>query len=176
MPNWRRAFVPGGTFFLTIVTERRAPFLCDIPARALITSFLRRCQMRWPMRIDALVLLPDHYHTIWSLPPGDAAYPKRHGWIKKEFTKQWLKLGGQEQQRSLGQINDGRRAVWQTKYWEHTIESPEDFESHFDYIHYNPVKHGYVRCPTIRVHLTSRLPKVAAMLTRTFSYSAADVI
>ena len=47
----------------------------------------------------------------------------------------------------MGKINDGRRAVWQIKYWGHTIESPDDFERHFDYVHYNPVKHGDVRCP-----------------------------
>jgi putative transposase len=147
MPNWRRAHVPGGTFFFTLVTDRRANILRDSPGRPLLGSMLRRCQLRWPFTLNAIVLLPDHLHAIWSLPPGDTAYPKRWGWIKKEFTKWWLQLGGTEQSVSPGRERDGRRGVWQPKYWEHTIEDETDFEQHFDYIHYNPVKHGHVRCP-----------------------------
>jgi len=76
------------SLFFTVVTDRRARFLCDVPARQLLGSFLRRCQMRWPFRMNAIVLLPDHLHAIWSLPPGDTNYSRRWGWIKKEFTKQ----------------------------------------------------------------------------------------
>lgn len=147
MPNWRRAYVPGGTFFFTLVTDNRAPILAHAPGRPLLGSLLHRCQLRWPFTINAIVLLPDHLHAIWSLPPGDTAYPKRWGWIKKEFTKGWLQLGGSEQVVSRGRQRDGRRGVWQPKYWEHTIEDEDDFERHFDYIHFNPVKHGHVRCP-----------------------------
>ena len=89
MPNWRRAHVPGGTYFFTVVTNLRAPFLCDIPARPLLGSILRRCQSRWPFDIPAIVLLPDHLHTIWTLPRGDEAYPRRWAWIKRDFTKHW---------------------------------------------------------------------------------------
>lgn len=147
MPNWRRAHVPGGSFFFTVVTDRRGRFLGEVPARPMFGSIIRRCQLRWPFTINALVLLPDHLHTIWSLPPGDEAYSKRWGWIKKEFTKNWLALGGWEQSQTEGRKRDRRRGVWQPKYWEHTLETEDDFERHFDYVHYNPVKHGYVRCP-----------------------------
>ena len=147
MPNWRRAHVSGGFFFFTIVTDRRARFLTEIPARPLLGSIIRRCLLQWPLTINAMVLLPDHLHAIWSLPPGDAAYPKRWGWIKQEFTKAWLSLGGCEKKQTVRRIRDGRRGVWQPKYWEHTLEGEHDFERHFDDIHYNPVKHRLVRCP-----------------------------
>jgi putative transposase len=147
MPKWRRAHVPGGSFFFTLVTDCRARFLTGIPARPILGSIIRRCQMKWPFTINAFVLLPDHLHTIWSLPPGDDRYSTRWGWIKKEFTKSWLALGGCEQEQTEGRKRDRRRGVWQPKFWEHTLEDEEDFERHFDYVHYNPVKHGYVRCP-----------------------------
>jgi putative transposase len=84
---------------------------------------------------------------IWSLPRGDDAYSLRIAWLKKEFTKSWLAAGGEERYQSLGRRNDGRRGVWQPKFWEHTIEDETDFDAHFDYIRWNPVKHGYARCP-----------------------------
>lgn len=93
MPNWRRAHIPGGTFFFTVVTEQRARILTDSVARQLLGNIIRQCVMKWPFTIDAIVLLPDHLHAIWSLPPGDHHYSKRWGWIKKEFTKAWLALG-----------------------------------------------------------------------------------
>ncbi|MCH7688313.1 MAG: transposase, partial [Planctomycetes bacterium] len=138
MPNWRRAHVPGGSFFFTVVTDRRARFLTDVPARPILGSIIRRCLLKWPFTLNAIVLLPDHLHAIWSLPPGDTAYPKRWGWIKKEFTKTWLDLGGSEQEQPAGRIRDERRGVWQLKYWEHTLEEDIDFERHFDYIDDNP--------------------------------------
>lgn len=147
MPNYRRAHVPGGSFFFTLVTNRRARLFAQPPARRLLGSVFRRCILKWPFRINALVLLPEHLHAIWSLPPGDTEYPKRWGWIKKEFTKGWLQLGGAEERISDAEEREGRRGIWQPRYWEHTLEDEDDFERHFDYIHYNPVKHGHVKCP-----------------------------
>ena len=46
-----------------------------------------------------------------------------------------------------GKQREGRRGVWQRRFWEHTIENEDDFQIHFDYIHYNPVKHRLARCP-----------------------------
>jgi putative transposase len=147
MPNYRRAHVPGGSFFFTLVSDRRAPIFRDPPSRLLLGSMIRRAQLKWPVTINAIVLLPEHLHAIWSLPSGDTRYSTRWGWIKKEFTKEWLALGGIEQPVSAGREHEGRRGVWQRRFWEHTLESEDDFERHFDYIHYDPVKHGYVRCP-----------------------------
>jgi putative transposase len=41
----------------------------------------------------------------------------------------------------------GERGIWQRRFWEHTIRDDADYASHVDYIHYNPVKHGYVKRP-----------------------------
>jgi putative transposase len=147
MPNFRRNYVPGGSYFFTVVTERRAPILCREPASQILRSCLRRCRDRWLFSIEAIVLLPDHLHTIWVLPPGDDRFSLRWGWIKKEFTKAWLGSGGEEQPATNGRIRDGRRGVLQPKFWEHTLRDERDFERHFDYIHFNPVRHGIVQSP-----------------------------
>ena len=69
------------------------------------------------------------------------------GWIKKEFTKEWLLAGGAKAEFNNARRRERRRGVWQPRYWEHTLEDEDDFERHFDYIHYNPVKDGHVKCP-----------------------------
>lgn len=108
---------------------------------------MRECQKEWPFEINAIVLLPEHLHAIWTLPPGDDEYPKRWAWIKKEFTKEWLAQGGIEQPVSAQRQERGDRGVWQPRYWEHTLKDEHDFDRHFDYIHYNPVKHGLILSP-----------------------------
>ncbi|GAB4154179.1 MAG: hypothetical protein Tsb009_30730 [Planctomycetaceae bacterium] len=86
-------------------------------------------------------------HAIWSLPAGDADFSKRWAWLKKEFTRRYLEMGGTEQRTSESRKRNRRRGVWQRRFWEHAIEDEDDFEAHFDYIHYNPVKHEYVSRP-----------------------------
>ena len=147
MPNYRRARIPGGTFFFTVVTEKRARFLCDTSARVCLRKALRECRERWPFGIEALVLLPDHLHTIWSLPMHDCDFSRRWAFLKKEFTKLWLERGGIEQARSQSRERNRRRGVWQRRFWEHAIRDDGDLARHLDYIHYNPVKHGVATCP-----------------------------
>jgi putative transposase len=144
MADYRRAFVPGGSFFFTVVTERRAPIFRDDTARRFLGAAFRECRHRWPFRLDALVLLDDHLHAMWTLPPNDTRYSARWGFIKKEFTKTWLAAAGYEQPRSNSRLNQRRRGVWQRRFWEHTLRDENDYARHFDYVHYNPVKHGYV--------------------------------
>jgi putative transposase len=147
MPNYRRAYVPGGMFFFTLVTERRTPFLTEPTARSLLRQAFLDCRSRWPFRVEAIVLLPDHLHTIWALPQGDTAYSLRWAWIKKEFTKAWVAGGGTEEVVSDSRRKNRRRGVWQRRFWEHSIGDEADLERHHDYIHYNPVKHGLVSAP-----------------------------
>ena len=71
MPEYRRAFLPGGTFFFTLVTERRARILCTPLARPILRNALTLAQQRWPFEIRAIVLMPDHLHTLWTLPERD---------------------------------------------------------------------------------------------------------
>lgn len=147
MPEYRRAYAPGGTFFFTAITYERSPFLCDQRARRLLRGVLLDTQRRWPFTIDAIVLLPDHLHTIWTLPDEDADFSRRWGYLKKEFTKAWLADNGAEGLVSVSRQKNRRRGVWQRRFWEHAIRDEGDFERHCDYIHFNPVKHGHASCP-----------------------------
>lgn len=146
MPNYRRNLVPGGSFFFTVVTEGRQPILSET-GLVLLRQVVRQCRDKYPFTIEAMVVLPDHLHSIWTLPEGDADFSKRWGYIKKEFTTNWLSWGRPEQPISQARRRERRRGVWVPRFWEHTIRDGRDFERHMDYIHYNPVKHGYVRCP-----------------------------
>ncbi len=94
MTFWRRAFIPGGTYFFTLVTERRAPILTTPLGRSLLREVTLECRRNRPFEIVAVVVLPDHLHAIWRLPDGDADYSTRWAWLKKEFTKRWLAEGG----------------------------------------------------------------------------------
>lgn len=147
MPNYRRAFVPGGTFFFTLVTYRRARFLCDDLAREILHKSIIACRRRHPFDIDAMVLLPDHLHALWTLPEGDGDFSTRFGLLKKTFTEQWLAAGGWEGTISPSRKSNRRRGVWQRRFWEHTIRDRDDLNLHLHYIHYNPVKHGLASCP-----------------------------
>ena len=104
MPNYRRAFQPGGTFFFTLVTCRRARFVCDNLARALLRRAIDACRAVALFEVDALVLLPDHLHTIWTLPAGDADFFTRWMRINRSFTRAWVEAGGWE-----GAVSDSRR-------------------------------------------------------------------
>src|SRR5262249_1587827 len=101
---------------------------------------------RRPFAIPAIVLLPDHLHTIWTLPEGDQAYPVCWKRIKEEFTELYLAAGGTEGSHSLSRLNRQERGIWQRRYLQHVIWDDTDLHSHFDYIHYNPVKHRLVPC------------------------------
>lgn len=147
MPQYRRAFTPGGSYFLTIVTEHRAPILTTDSARAQLHAAIDACRRDRPFDIDAIVLLPDHWHILLTLPPGDADYPTRIASIKAQFNRQYLAAGGHEQPRSPSRLRSRRRGVWQRHFWEHQIRDTTDLHAHIDYIHYNPVKHRLTHCP-----------------------------
>lgn len=147
MSRFRRYFVEGGTYFFTLVTARRAPVFLESRARTLLGEAMREAQLQRPFQVVAIVLLPDHLHTIWALPPGDTAYPERLKAMKARFTSKWLNSGGSEKRIGEGYVRQRRRGIWQARYFEHTIRDDDDLRNHADYVHYNPVKHGYARSP-----------------------------
>lgn len=150
MPNYRRALVPGGTFFFTVVTEARRRFLTDDLARACLHDAIVRTRADHPLDIDAMVLLPDHLHAIWTLPPGDADFSTRWRLIKSRFTRAYRERGGEAAagfHPALRRASRGERDVWQPRFWEHVVRDRADLNNHLDYIHYNPVKHGLASCP-----------------------------
>jgi putative transposase len=85
------------------------------------------------------VILPEHFHAVWTLPPDDAQYARRIRWIKARFTKHLLRRGIEIMQDARGEYQ-----LWQKRYWEHTIRDEKDFEAHVNDVHINPVKQGYV--------------------------------
>jgi putative transposase len=147
MSNYRRLYIPGGTIFFTVVTHMRRPFLTDEMARSCLHEAIEKVQVRHPFQIRAIVLLPDHLHTLWTLPECDADYSARWKRLKEEFTRRFLQAGGKEGIRSPSRLRRKERGIWQRRYWEHAIQDETDLERHFDYIHYNPVKHGLVKSP-----------------------------
>ena len=111
----------------------------------LLRRAFQHVKEQHPFVIDAAVILPDHLHCIWTLPVGDADFSLRWRLIKTWFTKHF-------RGKSQFDVNSARarkhgQAVWQHRYWEHLIRDDWDFEQHVHYIHYNPVKHGYVLRP-----------------------------
>ena len=138
MVRYRRNFVTGGTYFFTVT-------LADRSARTLIEHIthlrhaVRQTRISQPFDIDAIVVLPDHLHMVMTLPEGDADYPNRWRLIKRRFTDAVLKS-----ESLVARRPNGEAALWQRRYWEHTIRDEKDFERHVDYIHFNPVKHSLV--------------------------------
>ena len=147
MSSYRRLFRPGGTYFFTLVTQNRARFLTTELARPLLHAALARVLRERAFELVAIVLLPDHLHMIWRLPPDDDDYPMRLAAFKADFTRSWLAAGGTEQGRSASRVRHRNRGVWQRRYWEHTCRDGDDLKAHLDYLHWNPVKHGVASCP-----------------------------
>jgi putative transposase len=139
MPNYRRARVSGGTYFFTLtLSDRRQDTLTR--HIDLLRTAVRRVRTRHPFEIDACVVLPDHIHCVWTLPGGDDAYSLRWRLIKLIVSKGLPPT----ERRSWKHRARGERGIWQRRFWEHTIRDERDYARHIDYIHYNPVKHGYV--------------------------------
>ena len=147
MSTDRRAFLPGGTYFFTVVTFDRRPILTSELSRSTLREAWQYVQERRPLTVDAICLLPDHLHCIWALPDGDTDYSTRWSAIKALFAKKYLTAGGREVERSASRSRKGEAAIWQRRFWEHCVRDQADFNRHVDYIHFNPVKHGLVESP-----------------------------
>ncbi|SEK72403.1 putative transposase [Atopomonas hussainii] len=144
MSRYRRAAVPGGSYFFTVVTERRQRILTDPALRLALRQAVERVRVQRPFRIDGWVLLPDHLHTIWTLPEGDADFATRWRLIKTAVTR---RCGADYFQPSyLTERRAAKRCatLWQHRYWEHLLRNEHDVQRHLDYLHFNPVKHGLV--------------------------------
>lgn len=147
MPNYRRAR-EGGTFFFTVVTYNRQPILCLKESISALGEVIQETRSARPFSIDAWVLMPDHIHCIWTLPEGDIDFSRRWGLIKAGYTKRVGKaLVGKGQAVSGSRLRHREGVVWQRRFWEHRIRDEKDYEMHCDYVHYNPVRHGFVKAP-----------------------------
>jgi putative transposase len=135
--------MPGATWFFTVaLAERRSNRLLVERVDTLRGAF-RHVQTHRPFRVDAIVILPDHLHCVWTLPPGDAEFSLRWGLIKARFSRA-IPAG---ERRTESRMTRGERGIWQRRFWEHLIRDEDDFARHVDYIHWNPVKHGHAARP-----------------------------
>ncbi|MBU2964839.1 transposase [Amphritea sp. 2_MG-2023] len=140
MPDYRRMKVQGGTYFFTVnCAERHNQSLLTDHISSLRKIF-RNVKHHHPFKIDAIVVLPEHLHCIWTLPPGDMDFKTRWALIKAGFSREIPAT----EARSLSRMKRGERGIWQRRYWEHLIRDERDLRHHIDYIHWNPVKHGWV--------------------------------
>ena len=145
MPEYRRVKTEGGTYFFTVITHLRQPILTTDIVRRALREGIQRTRQSLPFKIEAWVLLPDHLHAVWTLPLEDNNYAARWAIIKRQVSLRYGRQGN-----DLKQLSDSRQkrkesGIWQRRFWEHQIRDDLDFNRHMDYLHWNPVKHGYVQ-------------------------------
>jgi len=134
MSNYRRAFVPGGCWFFTVnLLERRNTLLVD--HIDILRDVLERTRGRYPFTIDAVVVLPDHIHAIWTLPREDADFSLRWRLIKSRFAQALPK----HEYLSDVRRARGERGIWQRRFWEHLIRDEADYARHVEYC-YTPIQ------------------------------------
>ena len=137
MVNYRRKFLPGGSYFFTVnLADRRHALLTD--HTDVLRAVFRRVRAQHPFAIEAAVILPDHLYAIWTMPEDDADFATRWRLIKSGFSHALPRV----ERISARRAAKGERGIWQRRYWEHTLRDEDDFARHLDYIHVNPVKHG----------------------------------
>ena len=138
MPNYRRAYQPGGSWFFTVnLADRRKRMLVE--HYDVLMSVIHVVKRQRPFRLEALVILPDHLHTVWQLPEGDTDFPGRWRAIKSRFSV--AMPSGED--RTPVQIARAERGIWQRRYWEHLIRDEDEHRAYVDYCYFNPVKHGH---------------------------------
>jgi len=141
MPNYRRFFLNNHSYFITIVTYNRNPLLID--NIALLRESFKKSKEKYIYSIDAIVILPEHLHMIIT-PQNPLEYPKIISTIKAYFSKNCDKKYYIHLEQSQSRLKKRYKAVWQKKYYEHTIRNDKDREQHINYIHNNPIKHKLV--------------------------------
>lgn len=147
MPRYLRPRIAGATCFFTVVSYRRRPIFCDTAFREALRNTLLRVRAAHPFKIDAWVLLPDHLHCIWTLPPDDADYSLRWNLIKRLTTQACAGHRPDENAATPSRARRRESALWQRRFWEHQIRDDDDYRRHIDYLHMNPVHHGYCERP-----------------------------
>lgn len=141
MKNYRRNRQAGATSFFTLCLNNRQGSLLTDYIDELRLAY-RKTQLKMPFITEAMVILPEHIHALWTMPINDDNYPTRIRLLKSHFSRQLPQSLKQTDNKS--RMNRKETGIWQRRYWEHTIRDGLDFNRHMDYIHYNPVKHGLV--------------------------------
>ncbi|MEW5791655.1 MAG: transposase [Pseudomonadota bacterium] len=144
MPDYRRAWQPGGTYFFTINLLQRQGN--DLLTRhiAILRHVVAAARQRHPFRVHGWVVSPDHLYWVTELPPQETDFATRWRLIKMAFSKALPKT----ERLSPVRARRVERGIWQRRYREHLIRDEADYRAHMDYVHINPVKHGLVRSGT----------------------------
>ncbi|KTD22973.1 REP-associated tyrosine transposase [Legionella londiniensis] len=137
MVYYRRDYTEGAIYFFTLTLHNRRATYLTTYIHLLGKSF-RDVRAKYPFSTLAVAILPDHLHIIWQLPDNECNYSMRWRLIKTNFTKSLLKETIHFKKNKRGEYQ-----LWQSRFWEHRIRDETDLQKHVDYIHYNPVKHGY---------------------------------
>jgi putative transposase len=140
MTNYHRFYSPGASLFFTVNLAERKNNRLLIDHIDLLRSAFSYTRERRPFKIDAIVILPEHLHCIWTLPPDDTDFSTRWNLLKGHFSRSIEK--GERISKSREKRRE--RGIWQRRFWEHLLRDQEDHNRHVDYIHWNPVKHGWV--------------------------------
>ncbi len=140
MSMYRRLRVRGGTYFFTVnLADRSSTVLVD-RIDALRRAFAETAR-ELPFRTDAIVVLPDHLHAVWTLPRGDADFSTRWKRIKTRFTISVAPAP----RGSHSKTARGEMGLWQRRFWEHAVRDADDHRRHVEYCWINPVRHRLVR-------------------------------
>ena len=138
MIDYRRFYIPKTSWFFTVnLAERKNNHLLVEKINELRDAF-RYVMKQKPFRINAIVVMPDHSHCIWTLPQDDGDYSIRWNMLKGRFSRTI------DHGESVSKSRQKRResGIWQRRFWAHLITDQDDFNRHFDYIHWNPLKHS----------------------------------
>lgn len=137
--QYRRSLTPGGYYFFTLALQDRQQ---DWLVRHIdkLRQAVKVVKQKHPFEIIAVCVLPEHIHLLIRLPENDSDYPMRLRMIKAKFSQALPKT----EAISAARRRKNERGIWQRRYWEHQIRNDRDLNAHIDYIHFNPVKHGYV--------------------------------
>jgi len=165
MMNIRRYYVPDSIVFITQVVDRRIPIFKDDRYVELLRSVLRQVKVLHPFRMMGYVFLPDHFHLSIQ-PTGESNFSQIMHSVKRNFTIAYKRETGL----------DGPMRFWQKGFWDHIIRSPEDFEHHLDYIHYNPVHHGLVARPEDWSHSSFLMWKERNVYPEKWGWSLPDSV
>lgn len=140
MPQYRRSQQKGGTYFFTLtLADRRSTLLTS--HIDLFRHAYRRVWHERPFESVAVCVLPDHLHAVWTLPENDGDFSLRWQLVKRYFSCHFNAV----ESRSESKRRHREKGIWQRRFWEHQIRDDADLTRCVDYVHFNPVKHGYVR-------------------------------
>ena len=141
MPQYRRFYIPGATWFFTVTLAQRRGNDLLVRHVNLLRQAFADTQHHYPFTMEAVVILPEHLHCIWTLPDGEADYSLRWRMLKAQFSRSIATGAFVNASRKMRR----ERGIWQRRFWVRQILNQEDMNRHIDYIHFNPVKHGWVK-------------------------------